>query len=108
MLTECVKTWEGPALLSLVAELWSALRTEIMTSKESRVVEAALRTVTNVCTALIPVNIASWDRGNALPPALDQFLDPLLAHCSHELRNPDSKVAMLVGKILQRVGVLEQ
>ncbi len=120
----CPRVWRArvcvyEAKLNRLSHLFS----QVLTSKEARVVDQALKTVSDLTKvlasdvvtitsgarvssnlrvlALLPPSSLAFDANTDPALAPQEFLEPLINQCLHELRSPDSKIAISCGKILQ-------
>ncbi len=102
---------------------------QVLTSNESKVVEVALKTITKVAFAVsaagstedIKVGLYKYRSLShnlstnhfffmififvpTLGPA-QKYMKPLVTQCVHELKSPDSKIAISCGKVLESASV---
>lgn len=99
-LSLCAQSYGSLTISRYVEDIWPALRTEVLTSKEARVVDQALKTVSDL-TKVLASDVVTITSGARVSSNLREFLEPLINQCLHELRSPDSKIAISCGKILQ-------
>ena len=107
VILQCLKGWGSRNLRDHFESIWSAVRSNIMTSKEAIIVEKSLEFVTDFTAAisLEDENISTWDGSGLLKNAsgeMQLWLTPLLAYCVNEIRSPDSKMSVQAGRIVQQ------
>lgn len=90
----CARSYTPTSVANYSAQLWDAVRFEILSAQEEEVTEDALRAVAAIAECL------SKDTSKAGSRALARYLGSITAECNKQLQEPQAKQAKPVGQLL--------
>jgi GTP cyclohydrolase FolE2 len=86
--------------LKTVSDVTTVLSSDVVTITSGARVSSNLR-VRALCASVCPCSRSCSSADVACVHIHQEFLEPLINQCLHELRSPDSKIAISCGKILE-------